>query len=103
MPANLHEVSATGKTWTRCTSISIANPAVGTPSILFCEATVAEVGALKVEQISGTLQGAFNPADTIPLRDPETGDLTGDTVTQGYLYQVLYSLYMQKALERGQP
>lgn len=103
MPSNLHQSTGTGSTWTRCTSISIANPAVGTPSFLFAEATVAEVGAVKVEQMVGTIQGTFNPSSAVPLRDPETGELTGAEVTQAYLYQVLYSLYMQKALERGQP
>lgn len=100
MPANLHETTGTGSTWTRCTSISIANPASGVPSIMFAEATVAEIGAVKVEQITGNIIGTFAPTADIPLRDPETGDLTGSTVTQAYLYQILYSLYMQKALER---
>lgn len=101
MPANLNETTAPGKTWTRCTSITIANQVSGTPSVLFAEATVAEVGGVKIEQISGSFAAEFSPAANIPLRDPETGELTGEGVTQAHLYDVLYSLYMQKALERG--
>lgn len=100
MPANLNEVTAQGKSWTRCAGVTIANPAVGQPTIVFSESTVVEIGPLKVEQPAGVLAGVFAPTATIGLRNPETGELTGDTVTQQHLYQVLYSLYMQKALER---
>ena len=100
MPANLNETSGQGSTWTRCAGISIANPANGMPSVLFAEATVAEVGLVKVEQLSGSISSTFDPTSEIPLRDPETGELTGDVVSQAHLYQVLYSLYMQKAIER---
>lgn len=103
MSANLNETTAPGKTWTRCTSITIANQVSGTPSVMFVEATVAEVGSLKLEQLSGSFSAEFSPSSAIPMRDPETGELTGESVTQAHLYDVLYSLYMQKALERGQP
>lgn len=67
---------------------------------MFAEATVAEVGSVKVEQITGTIVGTFSPSADIPMRDPATGELTGESITQGSLYNILYSLYMQKALER---
>lgn len=34
------------------------------------------------------------------MLNPETGEPTGATVTHGELYAILYSLYMQTALER---
>ena len=101
MSANLNETSAPGATWTRCTSVSIANPATGTPSILFTEAKVAEVGAIKIEQVTGSIAATFSPSSAIPLRSPSTGELTGESVTQDHLYQILYSLYVQKGLERN--
>jgi hypothetical protein len=94
------EQASAGSVWLRCSSVNIDNRYGATPHAFFTESRVSEVGAAAVEQYSANLTAAFDPASLIPLRDPETGNLTGDTVAQGTLYQILYSLYMQTALAR---
>lgn len=98
--ANYQESTATATSWIRCRSVSIENPIGGTPSASFVEHKVVQLGGHTVEQFVGILPSTFNPTASIPLRDPETGGLTGDSVTQAHLYQILYSLYMQAALDR---
>lgn len=70
------------------------------PMCQFAESRVTAVAGSKSEQPIGIISSTFNPTATVPLRDPETGELTGDSTTQAQLYQLLYSLYMQIALER---
>ncbi len=42
----------------------------------------------------------FDPAKTIALRDPATGEPTGQTVTYAEAYALLYSAYLSAAAER---
>lgn len=94
------EQIGTGTTWTRCKTVQIENPLTGTPFAHFIEARCASVGGMSSEQFSDTLHKSFDPVAEIPMRNPETGELTGSVVTQDHLYQILYSLYMQAALDR---
>jgi hypothetical protein len=44
-------------------------------------------------------QALNDPSETIPLINPETGEVIGET-TYGALYTVLYSMYIHLASER---
>lgn len=95
------EQTATGSTWIRCKNLTIENSLTATPTANFQESRVSEVNGQVSEQYIGSLVKVFDPAaGVIPLRNPETGDLTGTIVTHADLYVILYSLYMQTALER---
>jgi len=48
----------------------------------------------------GSLAVPFDPAKTIALRDPATGEPTGATVTYAEAYALLYSAYLAAAAER---
>lgn len=100
MTYKYQSVESTGSAWTRCASVSIDNRINSTPSATFVENRVCEVAGTSVESFKGSFTVGFDPLQDIQLRDPETGLLTGETAPQAYLYQLLYSLYMQKALER---
>jgi len=54
---------------------------------------------LNVDSCSAT----FDPQGVIDVRNPETGELTGATVTQAELYAIVYSLYIQTATARDTP
>lgn len=94
------EQQATGRTWVRCKVVTIENPLNGTAQATFQESHCASVGGVTSEQFSGLLGLEFKPNSAIDLRDPQTGELTGQTSTHAQVYQLLYSLYMQAALER---
>ena len=115
---NYQESNLTGTSWVRCKSVTITNPLPGSPE--WVQATLlnplntvvapqrayfAEEKIISIDGANSSVTAAgcmkpFDPAATIPMRNPETGALTGETVLQAELYTILYSLYMQTALER---
>ena len=110
--ANYNESNVSGTLWQRCRTVTITNPLAGTetdphtgeaagPIAYFQEQEVVSLpgGRLIIKDIGGCKK-AFSAQAQIALRDPATGELTGETYSHAALYAVLYSLYMQTALER---
>lgn len=102
------ETTGAGKSWRRSHHVTIYNPLpeLGVRQIMYTEQDCLKVGE-RTATVSapggpGGLRGVFDAEALIPLRDPETGELTGGTVSQAVLYQGLYSHYMQLALARDQ-
>ena len=54
----------------------------------------------EVRTPAGALTVEFDPAREIALRDPQTGKPTGAVMTYAEVYAVLYSAYLDAALER---
>ena len=101
--AQYNESTASGTTWTRCDQIVIRNPFAGLEkSATFSEENVAVIGEKILMSRAGFLNKVFNPSEVIELRDPITGETTGETVTHQELYNILYSLYIQTATARDQ-
>lgn len=96
-----NETDLTGKAWQRCHEFSIANTRGTLPVVQFYEERVIalEDGA-EIRQGLGPLTVAFDPAREIALRNPETGEPTGATMTYADAYAVLYSAYLDAAVER---
>jgi hypothetical protein len=100
----------TGTSWQRCTSLVVLNPLAGDttllpgqpsiPTIFFSEEKIINLGGEIVKRPTGGCQKVFNSTDVIPLLNPETNEPLGPTATHQDLYVLLYSLYMQTALER---
>lgn len=95
------EATVTGQSWQRCSQIVIENPHKGVPVVRFDEERVLalQTGA-DVRTPAGTLALTFDPAKTIPLCDPATGELTGESATYEAAYVLLYSAYLAAATER---
>lgn len=95
------EATVTGQSWQRCSQIVIENPHKGVPVVRFDEERVLalQTGA-DVRKPAGTLALTFDPAKTIPLCDPATGELTGESATYEAAYVLLYSAYLAAATER---
>ena len=99
--SNYKETSVTGSEYVRCKEIVIRNPLNSVPSIQYIEEQATILGADKViTQPLGMVSETFDPATVIELRDPQTNELTGATITHGEMYQMLYSAYIQVALQR---
>ena len=75
------ETQVTGKKWQRCNVVHIDNPHQAQPTVTFAEQEVAEVDGATFQTQLGQIVFPFDPAATINLRDPGTGELTGQTMT----------------------
>lgn len=112
--ANYQESNISGVTWTRCNTVIITNPLPGSPSAEVRPTTKEPYppsATFKEEQImsidnkiyvtgNSICAKDFEPTSLIPLLDPNTNQPTGTSVTHAELYQILYSLYIQTAMER---
>lgn len=98
--ANYQETQVDGIQWQRCNAVHIQNTYGRTPSITLQEEKLTQVGGQTFQQGAGGFNFDFNPAEVIELRDPNTGALTGGTMTMADMYVALWSLYMGKALAR---
>lgn len=97
---NYQQSTVTGTAWTRCRLVNIINPLNSRPCAVFVEERAMTIDGQVITNDAGNVARGFDQAQSIPLRNPETGELTGASVSQGELYTILYSLYMQTAIER---
>ena len=97
------QTTIAGTRWKRACRINIENPLNGTPSVLFAEEEVINLGEGQepIKQLVSNLSVPFSLTDTFPLRNPETGEIIeGQTGTQAQLYALMVSAYWHYALER---
>lgn len=96
--ANYKETTGSGTAWKRARQVLISND-LNNPekTILFFEEDVATIGDKQIKADSRLIQTVFDPEASISLRDPTTGEYTGNTVSQYLVYQALYSLYLNLA------
>lgn len=94
------ETSATGHSWQRCTQVVIENHRGAPPVVRFDEERVIVLDGIEARSPLGTFCVDYDPARPIALRDPHTGELTGDTTTYAAAYALLYSAYLAAAFER---
>ena len=94
------QTNITGEEYTRCDSITVANPLDRVPSITFQEERVLVLPDRSINTRAGHVFVPFDPEATVALRNPETDELTGGTITHGEIYAILYSAYIQSALAR---
>lgn len=87
--------------WLRCNHIEANNGYGQIPSIRFDEERrVVLADGQSFGQPTRSITAAFtDPSVELPLYDPTTGQLTGQSLTDGTVYAVLYSLYMRTALQ----
>ena len=101
--ANYNEVTSQGTMWTRCYEIVVVNPFAGLQKTAkFFEEDVVVLDGKIISNRKGYIQKVFNPGDVVQLRDPQTNQVTGETITHEQIYNILYSLYMTRAIERDE-
>lgn len=104
MPTIAYRQEAAAATkWRRGSGVIIFNPLGAPASIFFQEEDVVQLpGSTLITKVDndGLMNQQFVAGGTFPVRNPETGELTGQTATHEQLYALLYSLYMQTALAR---
>lgn len=100
---NYNESQITGSKWTRCNTVHINNQYGTTPTIIFGEEEVVDIGETYpvIRKTSSEVHASFDAQNgVIPLRNPTTNELTGESISHIELYTILYSLYIDKALLR---
>jgi len=98
--AQYQEQTGQGQVWQRCYSIAVDNPLGGQATITFNEEKVMSIADQVVRTPHAMCRKKFNAQMTFPIRNPQTGEPTGDTMTHLELYNILYSLYMHTAQQR---
>ena len=91
-----------GSRWRRANHIEAFNPFAGIRAIRFDEEwrTVLDSGESFGEPAGSVEQEMVDPDVRFALRDPATGQPTGQTMSQGELYVALWSLYIGLAEAR---
>lgn len=97
-----NQSAISGEEYTRCNVITITNPLDRNPSISFNETVVTVLPNRVIENTAGNIIIAFDAAKVIPLRNPETGELTGQSITHTDMYVALYSAYIAEAMARDE-
>lgn len=92
---NYKESAITGTQWSRCKEVNITNPLNAQPMITLAEEVVVQIPGIDNHFVTANFnfKTPFDPAINIQLRNPDTDELTGGTITQGQMYVFLYSLY----------
>jgi len=100
---NYKEQTVTGESWQRCQQVVVENHRGSDPAVRFDEErVVALADGEESRKPLGSLVMPYDPSAPIELRDPVSGDLTGESVTQADVYQILYSAYMNAAIARDE-
>ena len=99
--SDYRETSLTGTSWTRARGMYFENPYLGNPSVLIREEEILNLGDRQISQPAGEINLTISDmSELFTLRNPANGELTGDSIAVGTVYQALYSFYWMKALER---
>lgn len=99
--AEYQETPVSGSSYVRANSVLLENPKNGARNIIFAEERWYSLGdGTSVAAQLGQLSVPFDPAGTIEVLNPYTGLPTGATATQGEVYALVYSFYVQEATKR---
>jgi hypothetical protein len=103
--SNYNQITDAGSAWTRPVRMSIENPMDPNQQkyIRYFEENVATISDKVLHEPKGYLDVYYNPTEEIVIRNMITGTPTPVRVPHQYLYQILYSLYRNKAEARDQP
>lgn len=84
-----------GDSYVRCPQVIVDNRLDKTPLVTFHRERILGLdgGAIMREPMSPRIV-PFDPAASVDVIDPETGDPTGQTITHGELYALIYSVFI---------
>ena len=94
--------SIDGTQYDRAYQIVIDHPLHRAPRATFFEERVITTPTGSLSRAVGECHLAYDPTALVPLLDPTTGDPTGQSVSMGELYAMLYSVYIHTATARDQ-
>jgi hypothetical protein len=98
--ADYKEQTVSGTSWQRAWQITIANTLGGPPSVCYNEESVINLTDGQIRQMLGSINYVVDPLGIIELRDPETLELTGETIPVATVHVALLSDYINRAQAR---
>lgn len=102
MSYKLNQTPFAGESYVRCPQVVVDNRLGATPAVTFHRETVIGIaGGGVLRQALSPREMIFDPAAEVPVLNPETGEPTGETITQGALYALIFSVFV--AAETAQP
>jgi hypothetical protein len=102
MSYKLHHQPLAGESYVRCHQVVIDNALGRAPTLTFHRQRVigSDAGAVSQQPLPPRLL-AFDPAASVALVDPESGEDTGHTITHAEIYAAIYSAFI--AVETATP
>lgn len=101
MTINYKEKSVNGIEWQRCNAITILNSYNTVPLVRFEEETVIQMSeSYLTKPVIEPIMVEYNPTKTFEVLNLSDNTPTGVTMSYEDVYKILYSLYIQVALER---
>ena len=101
--ADYKETTVSGVAWQRAYQILILNPLGQVPTVRYDEESVINLNDdQQIKQVVSTLGYTIDPEATIELRDPETLELTGESIPVALVHQALFSDYINRAKARDE-
>lgn len=95
MSYRLDQMPVAGEAYIRCPQVVIDNRLGRNPTVVFHrERVIGFGGSAAVTQAMSPRELAFDPAASVPILNPETGEPTGQSITQGELYTLIYSVFV---------
>lgn len=95
MSYKLNQAPVAGESFIRCPQVIIDNRMGAAPTVTFHrERIVGLEGSDPIRQPLSPLPLPFDPTASVPVLDPNTGEPTGATITQGELYALVYSVFV---------
>ena len=95
MSYKLHHKPLAGESYVRCHQIVIDNRLDRVPVIQYHQERVIADNAGTISKLPmGPTPQEFDPSAEVPIIDPETGEPTGEVLTQGQLMAYVYSAYI---------
>ena len=98
--ADYKETTVNGKAWQRAQMIHISNHLGQLPTVTYQEEEILALDTGNIQRLVGQIGYTIDPLGEIALRDPDTLELTGDTVPVALVHQALLSDYLNRAYER---
>lgn len=95
MSYKLNQTPVAGESFIRCQQVVIDNRLGAAPTVTFHRERIVGIeGAEPIRQPMSPRPLPFDPAASVPVLNPETGEPTGATITQGELYALVYSVFV---------
>lgn len=95
MSFKLHQEPVAGESYVRCPQVIIDNRLGKTPVVTFHREQVVGLDGGNVQRYPLAPRPLpFDPTASVDVIDPETGNPTGATITQGELYAMIFSIFV---------
>ena len=95
MSFKLNQQPVAGESYVRCPQVVIDNRLGRTPVVTFHREQVIGITGSTVQRYPLPPRPLpFDPAASVPVIHPETGEPTGATITQGELYALVFSVFI---------